>query len=245
MPIVRIIIFFIMGAVMGSFTNVLIYRLPRKISILNPRRSVCPNCGKEIPWYDNIPILSYIILRGRCRFCGWKIPIRYLIVEILMAVLFALNSMILNFPEDVIASMVVFSVILLTFIDLEYMIIPDTSFFTLLIAGVIEAIISGRFLSNLITAGVAFLAFLAIRYFSKRGLGFGDVKLFAASGLLLGPLNLIFAVFIASISGIVVILPSLLKGNLGMRSKIPFGPFIGWGVYTVFILKDWIESLII
>ena len=242
---VEIPLFFVLGAVLGSFTNLLIYRLPRKISILNPRRSVCPNCGKVIPWYDNIPILSYIILRGRCRHCGWKIPWRYLIVELLMSSLFALNSAVLDLRESIIASMLVFAVVLLTFVDLEYMIIPDTSFFTILIAGILETIFSGKVVANVLTAAFTFLIFIGVRYVSKKGLGMGDVKLFAVSGLLLGPLNMIFSVFLASISGILVILPAMLKGNLGMRSRIPFGPFIGWSVYCVFILKDWIESLII
>jgi len=245
MEVFRIFIFFVVGSVIGSFTNVLIYRLPRKISLLNPRRSICPNCGKEIPWYDNIPILSYLILKGRCRFCGWKIPLRYLLVEVLMSVLFALNSIVLDFPEDLIASMVVFSVVLLTFIDLEYMIIPDTSTVTILIAGIMEISMNGKVLVNVLTAGFTFVAFLVVRYISRRGIGLGDVKLFAVSGLLLGPMDIIFSVLISSVCGLLVVLPMMLKGKLGMRSRIPFGPFIGWSVYAVFILKDWIESLII
>lgn len=162
-----------------------------------------------------------------------------------MSVLFALNSIVLDFPEDLIASMVVFSVVLLTFIDLEYMIIPDTSTVTILIAGIMEISMNGKVLVNVLTAGFTFVAFLVVRYISRRGIGLGDVKLFAVSGLLLGPMDIIFSVLISSVCGLLVVLPMMLKGKLGMRSRIPFGPFIGWSVYAVFILKDWIESLII
>jgi leader peptidase (prepilin peptidase)/N-methyltransferase len=117
---------FFFGAVIGSFLNVCIYRLPREISLLRPARSFCPNCQSSIPWYENIPILSWFLLRGRCSHCHAQISPRYVIVETLTAILFAIAVFLVPFPTFLSLWVILSILVVTTFVDLEFFIIPDT-----------------------------------------------------------------------------------------------------------------------
>ena len=241
----RLSIAFIIGLIFGSFLNVLIYRLPRRISIINPSRSFCPNCKAEIKWYDNIPVLSYILLSGKCRVCGWKIPIRYPIVELLTGLCFLLSFSFSNSTIEALTfSALAFSVILLTFVDLEFMMIPDTSVILILVSGIIYSLINGSLLVNLITSIVTFSILFLVRKLSKNGIGFGDVKLFGVSGFFLGPIGSIVAMMIASLSGIIFVIVPLFMKKIGLKTKIPFGPFLGWGIFVTVLLKPLIIRLL-
>jgi len=241
----KLTISFVFGLVFGSFLNVLVYRLPRRISIADPPNSFCPNCEVKIKWYDNIPVLSYIFLKGRCRNCGWKIPLRYPLVELLTAFCFLLSFWFSNSAVEAFTlSALAFSVILLTFVDLEFMIIPDTSIVIIIIFGIIYSIINRSFVINLITSVVTFSILLLVRKLSKNGLGFGDVKLFGAAGLFLGPVGSVIAMLIASLSGIAFVIVPLLMKKINMKTKIPFGPFLGWGIYVTVLFKPLIIRIL-
>src|SRR2546426_8505205 len=116
---------FILGACVGSFLNVCIYRLPLNLSVNQPRRSFCPSCKKEIPWHQNLPLISWLVLRGRCANCGSRIAVRYLVVELLTALLFL--TVWVNFPWQLAIAYCVFVALLIvaTFVDFEHFIIPD------------------------------------------------------------------------------------------------------------------------
>ncbi len=230
---------FIFGAVVGSFLNVCIYRIPKKISIITPF-SHCPSCGKPVKFYDNIPIISYILLRGRCRSCRVNIPIRYLLVESLNAVLYIIALE--RFGPS--ASLLVYfvflsSLIVISFIDLEYQIIPDR----ITLPGIPIALILGStvlpdpfwrfsqlgFKASIIGFLLGGGIFYLIALLSKGGMGGGDIKLMAMIGGLLGWKGVFATTFFGSLSGSLVgIFLMIFKGK-GRKTKIPFGPFLAFG----------------
>ena len=125
MPFFQVAAGFGFGALIGSFLNVCIYRIPREISMVRPARSFCPNCKSSIPWYQNIPILSWFLLRGRCAYCGAPFTARYLIVEVLTAILFAVATLLVPAPSLFPVLVILSILVVTTFIDLEFFIIPD------------------------------------------------------------------------------------------------------------------------
>ncbi len=240
---------FAFGATIGSFLNVCIYRLPLKQSIVSPP-SACPVCGRRLPFYDNMPILSYIILRGRCRGCGVSFSIRYLTVEVLTAIMAVAVYVIFGpTPESLVYFLFVSALIVITFIDLEYQIIPDVislpgigvgllaSLF-LVLPGVMNSLIG-------IIVGGGLLYLVATSYYlltGREGMGGGDIKLLAMIGAFLGWKGVIVTIFAGSLVG--AILGSLLMAVKGRDSKyaIPFGPFLALGaVIYLFAGEDLIE----
>lgn len=229
---------FLVGICVGSFLNVLIYRSTQEgLRVWSPPFSFCPNCKSKIAWYDNVPILSYLILKGRCRNCGWKIPLRYPIVELLGGVSFLLNFTV--FKNDlfsfVLACLLSSSLIALSFVDLETMLIPDFLNFTVLGCSLVLAI-KGDFLEHLISFGVIAGIFLVLKLVYREGLGSGDVILAMGIGLLLTPFSGILAVLTAAVSGILFATITNRK-NLGLKLRIPFGPFLALGGYLFFLLE--------
>jgi leader peptidase (prepilin peptidase)/N-methyltransferase len=228
-----IVTIFLFGAILGSFLNVCIYRLPRSESILSPP-SHCPNCGEPVKFYDNIPIVSYVILMGKCRRCKQYISIRYPLVEglsgLLCIALFLRYGLTLNF---LLLLPLVLALIIITFIDLDYQIIPNV----ISIPG-IPIGIGASFISPLISwtesvygmlIGGCFLLAVGQIYkwvTKKEGMGFGDVKLLAMIGAWLGWKAIPFILFSSSLIGTLIGGGSLLLSKKGLRSRIPFGPFI-------------------
>ncbi|RKZ22355.1 prepilin peptidase, partial [bacterium] len=158
---------FILGTAFGSFLNVLIFRLPKGISIVSPR-SFCPSCGKNIPWYDNIPILSYILLRGKCRNCGARISIRYPVVEGLTGVLFLTGYLLYGFSLQYIEFLVlVLFLIPISFIDLDTMLIPDVLSIPGLMFGLLFALLRGRIMDG-VSGALAGASIIALLYFVGR-----------------------------------------------------------------------------
>ena len=246
-----------MGACLGSFANVCIYRLPKTKQIISGR-SFCPKCKKKISWYDNLPIISFLFLSGKCRKCKKVIPLRYLIVELITGISFLLIY--LNF-EDLYAiiflSILSLILIMIFFIDLENFIIPDSlnfiimglallknflpNFGTSLIHEINQSIIGGM---------VGYLSIWLIIYLYKTfkkidGMGFGDAKLMAGIGLLFGWQSIPFILFVASILGLIFVVPSLIKKQKTMRTEIPFGPFIIVACLIYFAQGDLLYSLIL
>jgi leader peptidase (prepilin peptidase)/N-methyltransferase len=245
------IILFIFGAVIGSFLNVCIYRIPQGKSIARPRSS-CPKCGRPIRPYDNIPILSYLVLGGKCRDCHEPISPRYVIVELLTGLLLAALYLKYGLTLKLLA-VFIFSAVLLviTFIDLDYQIIPDMltlpgiPIFFLAAVFILKMDFLEALLGLIIGGGTLFLISFGYRLFTKRdGMGMGDVKLLAMLGAFLGWKSLIFILFFSSLSGSLIGIAIMVKEKGNMKYAIPYGPFLSaaaiaylfWGTKAVELL---------
>jgi leader peptidase (prepilin peptidase)/N-methyltransferase len=250
------------GLVVGSFLNVCIYRLPRDLSVVRPR-SFCPACENPIAWFDNIPLLSYVLLGGRCRACGARIPLRYPLVELATAALFVLALMVAG-PTLRAVKLMVFSaaIVGLIFSDLEERILPDE--FTLggLATGLLMAALApmqamlilvfaprrwgDRWLSlgeaalgAVVTAGLLFLMGALYEKVRKReGMGLGDVKMAAMLGAFLGLWGALQALLIGSLLGSMAGL-AYIKATRKKASEyaLPFGSFLGVGALVVAFLE--------
>lgn len=229
---------FIIGTVIGSFLNVCIYRMPREKSIVKPR-SYCPGCRKHIAWFDNIPILSYILLKGKCRNCKKSISPRYIIVEILTGALLVLSYKVWGLsPLFVIYSTLFASLVVVTFIDFEFQIIPDEISYGGMALGLFISLIYPRLHGTLIwhrglldsflglLAGGAMIYGIGILgklIFKKDAMGGGDVKLMAMIGAFLGWKYVIIIFFMAPFFGSIVGLIMKYKYKVEI---IPYGPYL-------------------
>ena len=247
------VFFFILGTIVGSFLNVIIYRLPREQSIIKPA-SHCPKCKTPIKPYDNIPILSYIILGGKCRHCGEKISFRYPLVEFLTGSLFL--AVIVNFGltfYSICTLIFVSSLVAVTFIDLDFKIIPNEitipgTLIFFLIPLMIKLLkikiawkvsLKDSLIGILVGGGVlALIAILYEKLRKKEGMGFGDVKLLAYIGAFLGWEKVILTLFIGSFTGLIIMLPFMLLGKAKMQTAIPFGPFLVIGAFISLFWGD-------
>lgn len=226
----------IFGAIIGSFLNVVIARLPRDESLVTPR-SRCPRCEQALPWYDNIPFLSYIWLRGRCRSCHVRISLRYPLVEALTAFLFGAAVNRFGLSVDLAAALVLISsLIAITFIDLDHQIIPNE----ISLPGIPIGFLFGAFrptvgpidaaLGVLAGGGILFLiAFLYEKIRGQEGMGMGDVKLLAMLGGFLGWQGVLTALVVGSLIGSLIGLTVMMLKGKSLRLAIPFGPFLALG----------------
>ncbi len=226
----------VLGAVLGSFANVIIYRWPKDESIVSPR-SRCPHCLCPIKFYDNIPVISWFLLRGKCRHCQGKIPIRYMFVEALMAILFFLVWNVHGLTWLTLEYFVfVFGLVTASFIDIDHFLLPDI----LTIPGTLAGLLGGflnperSFLESLLgfLFGFSILWFIgyAYRFLRKQdGVGGGDLKLLGWIGAVLGWKAIPFVVVISSLSGSILGLVLAAKGGRGMKTAIPFGPYLTFG----------------
>lgn len=239
---------FIFGAIIGSFVNVLIDRLPGGENFWSVR-SRCESCNKRLKPLDLIPIISFILLQGKCRYCHAKIPPRIFIVELISGLLFMLLWLL--FPMlDLFTVSAVISLTLLAifFIDLEQGVIPDILIFLFLLLAVLWAIFTrGVFLEHAASAVGAFLFFGTIFALTRgRGMGFGDVKLAIPLGLLLGFPSTVFAVYIAFLTGAVIALILVAAGKKKFHgSTIPFGPFLCIGIFAMFTAGPEITNFVL
>ncbi len=219
------IILFLIGLIIGSFLNVCIYRIPEGISIVIPG-SFCPHCKHKLSWIDNIPLVSYILLKGRCRYCAKKIPLQYPLVELLTGVIFILFYRRFGISAEFILFLSTSSLLIIAFfIDLRYMVLPDVVIIPSIILSVIYGSIYG-FPNNFITAGIFVLIFYLLRVIFSGGLGIGDVELIFIFSLMLGFYGTLMVVVISSLIGTIYGVYLIRKGRAGMRTKIPFGPFL-------------------
>lgn len=245
--------FFFLGLIVGSFLNVCIYRLPRNISIIRPPSS-CPICNTPIKPWDNIPILSYLLLKGKCRKCGESISIRYPIVELLNGILY-LSVLIFFGLGWHLPFLFVFmsAMIVITFIDLDFQIIPDV----ITLPGIVIGLLSASFwlpdpfslqpsvvgfknsIAGLFLGGGLFYL---IAICSRGGMGGGDIKLMAMIGSFMGWKAVFLTTFIGSLTGSLVgIFLMVFKGK-GRKTKIPFGPFLAFGsIITLFFSGEIIK----
>lgn len=246
---------FVWGACVGSFLNVCIYRIPRELSIVKPQ-SFCPHCSKPIAWHHNIPIISFLALRGRCKYCGGKITARYFVVELLVACLFLLIWLKFYHPPGrcvlwlvpitdwkliPIYWLVISGLILGTFVDFEHLIIPDRVTLGGILAGLIlsavvpalhgeTTAIRALMWSALGTvAGSGSLWIIAVggkAIFKKDAMGFGDIKLLGAIGAFFGVKAVLFTILLSSLTGSIVGITLVLSNRKKMQSRIPYGPYL-------------------
>lgn len=220
------------GLVIGSFLNVVIARLPERRSLWMPG-SACPGCGQPIAWYDNIPLISFAALRGRCRACAAPIPWRYPIVEAATAVLFALAWLVFGGDprEFVIAVVFLAALLAITMIDLRHQIIPDAITLPGVVVGLASSFVTQRISWVEAVVGVLLGSglFVAVIVLSRGGMGGGDLKLGAMLGAFLGWQALLVALFVAVMLGGMSAVVLLVTRKLARKDAIPFGPFLAVG----------------
>ena len=227
------------GLCLGSFANVCIYRIPLNKSIVHPPSS-CPQCGGRIRYYDNIPVISYLFLLGRCRQCKASVSWRYPLVEILMTLLsLALFIRFGYHPQYFLFLLFAGTLLTLSFIDLDHKILPDVLTLPGIAVGWAVSFLPGGIswldsLIGLVSGGGALylVATLYARITGREGLGGGDMKLLAMIGAWLGWISLPLIVLMSSLSGALIGSVFILVGGKGARTQIPFGPFLSLGALS-------------
>ena len=221
----------------GSFLNVCIYRLPESKSIADPPRSICPSCKSHIRFYDNIPVLSYIWLKGRCRNCDARISFRYPLVEMMsgsfaVALLFKFGLSL----ESLVYFVFISSLLIITFIDLDHKIIPDIISLPGIPIGLVASFalptitLKASVLGLLVGGGSLWFVAWAYNLIAHRdGMGGGDIKLLAMIGTIIGWKGVIFTIFASSVMGSCVGITMMLIKGKNMKFAIPFGPFLSIG----------------
>jgi len=237
-----LVLAFVVGAVVGSFLNVCIARIPNGGSVVHPP-SHCPKCKSPIAFYDNVPLISYLVLGGRCRSCGERISVRYFVVELFMGLLAAANYYQFGLGlAFFVAFVFVAALLVISFIDLDVRIVPDVISLPGIVVGLVFSIV-GRYVisdplnfvptpvSALIGAvgGGGFLltvAWLYERVTGVEGMGGGDIKLLAMIGAFLGWPSIPLTLFFSSLGGSVIGLTLMLRKGVGGKYALPFAPFL-------------------
>lgn len=244
--IIIYVFLFLIGLALGSFLNVCIYRLPQGESLIFPR-SHCPACGRKIKNRDNIPLLSYLLLRGKCRYCGWRIAWHYPLVEFITPVML-LGIFILNGSSFTLLffkySVFYLISIAIFFTDLICQMIPDRLSLVLIVSGVIFSMIPGNDItwSESVLSGLFILSFFLILAYGfqkltgRESLGGGDIKYLTAVAANLGWLGSLFTVMLGSILALLIL---LISGH-DHTKKFPFGPFLITGSLIFFLLKKFV-----
>jgi len=231
------IIVFIFGAAIGSFINVVVYRLEQEKSFIFGR-SACPRCQKKIAWYDNIPLLSFAILRGRCRHCRQPIAWQYPAVEFAAGAIFLWLFFLFGVNAQAVALAVFSGFLLAIFVyDLKHLQIPDAISLPAMAVALFVNLYLGLGLINLLLGAAVGAGFFALQYFVSRGrwVGDGDIRLGALMGLMLGYKYLLVALFLAYIIGSVFAILVLAAKKFKMSSPVPFGPFLALGTLITFL----------
>ncbi len=256
------IISFIIGLIVGSFLNVCIYRLPRSLSIVSPP-SACPRCHESIKPWHNVPVISFIVLQGKCRNCGGPISFRYPLVELLNGFLYL--TVVTSFGmgmHTLLICMLVSALVVITFIDLDFQIIPDA----LTLPGIVIGLVSASFLfpdpflagdagheivgvtnslAGLLLGGGLFylIANLGRLMSGTDALGGGDIKLMTMVGAFMGWKAVLLTTFVGSVTGSLAGIFLIVAKGKGRKSKIPFGPFLALGaLVTLFygeVILQW------
>ena len=239
----------ILGALWGSFANVCIIRMPQGKGVV-VGRSFCVKCNKKIQWFDNIPIISYLLLKFKCRNCKTKISFQYFLVETISLINFLVLYLIFGISLTTLF-LIILSVVFLIifFIDLKHYIIPNSLTYSMMILGFIKSFVPNldpifpNYLNSLIGGLLGYGIIWSIIYFyrqfkKKEGMGLGDAKLFAVIGFWFGWISIPFVVFLSSIIALLSVLPDLLRSTKKLSSQIPFGPFIILGTIFYLVFQD-------
>lgn len=242
------LLIFLYGLIIGSFLNVCIYRIPRRQSISLPS-SYCPNCSASLKWYDLVPVFSFIAQGGRCRYCREKISPKYLIIELLNPIIYLMIYNKFSFTLEFFFYTIIFSLlIIITLIDLEYMIIPDILVILILVITIMYKLASYifynnslGFLNSILGLVLSSSLIIIIIIVSKGAMGWGDVTLIGSLGFILGLKNIFLTIFLSFLLGAIISVILLATKIKGRKDPIPFGPFI---VLGFFITLFWGNQLI-
>lgn len=225
-----------LGAILGSFANVIILRLPVGESIVKPR-SRCPKCKTQIAWYDNIPIISWFLLKGKCRVCKEPISARYPLVEFLMGLSYVLAFYFIGWQWYLLEVLIfLFALITACFIDIDHYLLPDVFTLSGIVIGLTGALLNPErsfvdaFLGVLLGGG--FLWSIAYFYFvirKEEGMGGGDIKLLAWIGAIIGWKAIPFVIIASSLTGTLGGALVAMRAKKGMKTMIPFGPYLAVG----------------
>jgi len=233
--------YFILGTIFGSFLNVVIYRIPNQLSIIRPR-SHCPNCKTMIPFYRNIPIISFLIQKGKCNNCNKSISFLYLLTEFIIGIIFLVGFHYFEPLESITFILVSSLLYSISIIDYKYYIIPlELSFFTLLalLPNIILSTNSLYYIYGFLV-GLGYLLFIyTITWIvtKKEPLGLGDIQLISLLGLWLGPLKILITIFLSACIGIFYwIILYFVKGYKKNR-KLPFGTFLSLSAIIIYLTK--------
>ncbi len=261
----------IWGAMLGSFLNVCVYRLPRNESVIRPA-SHCPGCGKPIAWYDNVPLVSFLLLRGRCRHCGARISVQYPAIELAVGVIWAGAVLWRGVSWDALSAALLGTLLLgIALTDARHYLIPDEFSLGGLGAGLALSLVPGGI--SPLAAALGAAAGFALLWVIKAGgdwalarglirgeelqqvleagekpttLGGGDLKMMAMVGSFLGPRGVLLTAFLGSLAGVAVFLPLVL---LRRKSPIPFGVFLAMGAVATLLVGDalmaWYAGLLV
>jgi leader peptidase (prepilin peptidase)/N-methyltransferase len=236
--------FAVVGLMVGSFLNVCIYRIPLRRSVVYPR-SKCASCDRPLAWYENVPVVSYLVLRGRCRTCGTRISLQYPLVELTTAAAFVIHYEVLGLSPLLPVRIAFTCVLIVLFaIDLEHQLLPNVITLPALAAGLVLSLVlppglRDALIGVLVGGGILFLiAEVYFRLRKEEGMGMGDVKMLAMIGAFLGwkltVLTLILASFGGSIAGILLLVTR--RGN--MKAALPFGTFLAAGALAASLFGE-------
>ena len=250
------VFFFILGSIWGSFANVCIFRLPKDKSVVLDR-SFCPKCKKIIKWYDNIPLISFLFLKRKCRNCDYIINVQYFIVELLTAINFCLIYYTYGLSVTTLLFIVLSIIfVIIFFIDLKHFIIPNELTFSLMFIGFVKSFypnlnteIFPNFINSLIGGVLGYIViwiiiFLYQKIKNKEGMGLGDAKLLSAIGFWFGWVSVPLIIFFSSLIALVYVSPTLINKTKSLSTQIPFGPYLVIGTIVYIIFGNQIKFLI-
>jgi leader peptidase (prepilin peptidase)/N-methyltransferase len=234
----------LLGLSVGSFLNVCVHRLPRRQSLVHPG-SRCPHCGYVLRWYDNIPVVSYLLLRGRCRKCGGAIAIRYPALELATLVLFLVHGAIFGWSALLVVRLLFACAMVVLFaIDLEHHLLPDAITLPGIVAGLLFSTvlppgIVSALLGMLIGGGVLWLIGEAyFRYSGQEGMGGGDVKMLAMIGAFLGWKLVLVTLVLSSVAGSLIGVFVIVLKRGGMKYALPYGTFLALGALAASLVGE-------
>ena len=227
----------VLGALWGSFANVCIYRLPLEKGVVSGR-SFCPNCTNLITWKDNIPVISFLLLNGKCRKCKKKISSQYLLVETISILFFLIIYFLYGISLTTLLFLILsLNFLIIFFIDFKHYIIPNVLTFSMMFLGFVKSFVTDlhpmfpNYLNSLIGGIFGYGIIWSIIFFykqvrKKEGMGLGDAKLLSAIGFWFGWFSIPFVIFLSSIIALLSVAPSLINKSRKFSSQIPFGPYI-------------------
>ena len=237
--------FFTIGTIIGSFLNVVIIRFPQDKSIIFPR-SQCTKCEKMIPFYYNIPIISYIILKGKCANCNQKISLQYIIIEFLTGILFYISFNLFPINYAILLSITICLLIVLSVTDIYHLLIPIYTIVILYILSIIKTLIYSESILNTIFGALVSILYLSIPALliilikkKKEVLGSGDILLSGFIGAWLGAVNGIICLFLASLIGILIVIYFIITNQNPSSLRIPFGACISIAFTIIVIIEKY------
>ena len=246
----------VLGALWGSFANVCIYRLPLERGVVSGR-SFCPKCNKLITWKDNIPIISFLFLRGRCRNCNKKISSQYLLVEAMSVLLFLIIYILYGLSITTLLLLILsLSFLIIFFIDFKHYIIPNVLTFSMMSLGFIKSFLPSlhpmvpNYINSLIGGIFGYGIIWSIIFFykqirKKEGMGLGDAKLLSAIGFWFGWISIPFVLFFSSVFALIWVTPDLIKKSKKLATQIPFGPYLILASILFFASKEKLIDLLV